>query len=362
MPAIACQILEDAATGLLYTLHGNEATIVGSKDAHLTQLHIPACIGDDPAVYPVTAVGESAFAYHPHLALLEVPGQVNTIRHSAFEGTCLTEVTLQPGVRSVGPYAFYGCRHLTRVTLPTGATLEEQAFGGCTALTAANVVNLADLSDEALRRAGLPACAPAAPVRAPATASTAPAVPQHNARFLLEKGLELETAGDPVGAAAAYMEAHRLRAVVARTGNALEQAEQLRPIDEAEYHLALLLKFDMAPVKDPDGSPRPGAAELLNTLVETTGNADAAYHLADMYAGPYGLTPDRQEVLRLLRLAAKNGHERACLDLGYLLLEGKDADPTAAGRAFTQCAGMDGPLADIARLELRRLPRPLRQL
>ena len=135
----------------------------------------------------------------------------------------------------------------------------------------------------------------------------------------------------------------------------------MKPIAEAEMRLALLLKFGLAPSNDPDGTPRPSAAALLTTLVNTTDVADAAYHLGDILAGGYGVPADPGRAVELLKSAANRGHERACLDLGYIYLHGTLAPVSSANARlyFEKCAAMDGPYAHIARAEMVGLVRPL---
>lgn len=353
-----CPIKKHPDTGLLYILEGSEATIVGCTQADLTHLEIPPVIIEDGVQYLVTAVGESAFAYQACLQTLRIPARLSRIDHGAFEGSGLTEVHLHDGLKTVAPYAFFGCTHLSHVDLPLGVALEEQAFGGCDALRQENVGNIAYLGEEALRRAGLP-LATAAPTVIYVDGQPVEKQPDKSpAELLLEKGLAAEEAHKPEDAAAAYLQAHRLRESVIQVTDMVQQTALIKPIAMAEYRLALLLKFGLAPAKNPDGSPRPTAAELLRHLVDTSDIPDAAYHLGDMYAGGYDLPVDSAEAIRLLRHAADRGHERACLDLGYIYLHGTLASPNTqtAVRYFTKCAAMNGPYADIARSEIAGFP------
>lgn len=355
-----CLIRKDPDAGLLYTVEGSEATIVGCTQLAATHLDIPPVITVVDAQYRVTAVGESAFAYQRSLQSIRIPDWLTTIGAGAFEGSGLTEVHLHDGVRTVAPCAFFGCVRLQRVALPMGVTLQEQAFGGCSALKQENVDNIACLSEESIRRAGLPQNAPASPAviyvdGQPAALKQPVKAP---AEQLLEQGLALESEGRHTEAAAAYMQAHRLRPSVSRIDDLVQQLAMMKPVAEAEYRLALMLKFGLAPAKNPDGSPRPTAAELLRRLVDTSGIADAAYHLGDMLAGGYDVPADPTEAITLLKQAAEQGHERACLDLGYIYLHGTLARANAATAAsyFARCIAMDGPYAPIAREEMAGCP------
>lgn len=359
MSTTTCPIMKHPETGLLYVTQGNEATIVGCTQPGLTHLDVPPVVIADGVQYLVTAVGESAFAYQGSLQTLRIPERLTSIGQGAFEGSGLTEVHLHDGLKTIAPYAFFGCVHLNSVDLPVSVTLEDQAFGGCDALKQENIGNIAYLSEENLRRAGLPLAAPAGPtiiyVDGKPVEQKAAKSP---AEQLLEQGVAFEEAGQYADAAAAYLQAHRLRNAVSKVEDAMQQLTLMKPIATAEYRLALLLKFEMAPSRNPDGTPRPDAAELLRLLVDTSDISDAAYHLGDMYAGGYGLPVDSAAALSLLRSAAEHGHERACLDLGYIYLRGTLAQPNTplAMRYFAKCAGMNGPYAAIAREEMDGYP------
>ncbi|MBR3764440.1 MAG: SEL1-like repeat protein [Clostridia bacterium] len=361
MTSATCTISRHADSGLLYTLADGAATIVGCTQMHLTSLTIPPVISEDGRHYPVTAVGESAFAYHPCLQTVQLPEGLEVIGHGSFEGTPLSRVTLPLGMQTVASCAFYSCPHLSELALPPDAELADNAFAACPALQADHVQNLAHFSDEARRRARLPAPSAAAPAIVYVDGQPAAHKPGKDpAQQLLEDGVALEDMGSFNAAAAAYMQAHAHRRAAAGLTNKVQQEARMKPVAEAEMRLALLLKFGLVPASDPDGTPRPDAQELLTLLVNTTDIADAAYHLGDMLAGGYGVPADPERAIALLKSAATRGHERACLDLGYIYLHGTLApvSSAAAHAYFKKCADMDGPYAHIARREMAGLVGP----
>lgn len=355
--ATTCPIRKHPDSGLLYTLRGGEAVIVGCTVMNLTHLEIPPVITDGAAQYRVTAIGESAFGCMSSLRTVSLPDTLTRIGHGAFEASGLTELRLPTSLTAVAPYAFCRCAHLVHVDLPASGslTLPEQAFGGCSALTRSGVTNLHFLSNEDIRRSGLPQQpAPAAPTIVWAGGG---APGGSSVQGLLQQGRQLEEEQRSVEAAAYYLRAHRLREAAGRNPDLQGQLADLNAVTEAEYRLGVLLKLGLAPLKDPDGSDRPSAAELLRTAADTGSIADAAYHLGDLYAGGYGVQADPAEALRYLRQAAALGHERACLDLGYAYLDGTlgPVKPDAALLFFTKCAACSGPYAAIARQEVAGL-------
>ena len=357
-------IHRDPESGLLCTLAAGEAVIVGCTDPAAISLDIPPVIEAEGRAYRVTAIGESAFAYMSNLQRVTLPPSLRRIAHGAFEATGLTEVHLPGGLESLAPHAFHGCGHLIRLTLPASDAfaLEECVFSGCSALQADGVAHGEYYPEAALRRSGL-----AAPVQQRIVyvdgAAAQPADAHTPAQKMLEDGIAHEDGGRYTEAAAAYMQAHAFRDSLARIAAQDQRLATLHAVSEAEYRLALLLKFGLAPVKNPDGSQRPGAAQLLQLVIDTTASTDAAYHLGDMYAGGYDVPRDPVRAIELLRKAANAGHERACLDLGYSCLYGtlEPARPDAALRFFSKCAEMNGPYAFIAQEEMASMQRTAAQ-
>ena len=110
--------------------------------------------------YPVTGIGDSAFADCMNitgvtipnsvirieaeafarcysLAGVVIPDSVNSIGEWAFkECVNLVDLTIGSGVTVIGDMAFFGCESLTNVTMPdSGIVIGEAVFGGCVNLT-----------------------------------------------------------------------------------------------------------------------------------------------------------------------------------------------------------------------------------
>lgn len=96
---------------LAYTISGGEVTITGyTTTSSPHTLEIPAKISG----YPVTKIGDSAFANCDSLLFLTFPNSIKHIGQSAFEGCDnLYEITGTPNLEYIGDYAFYECKYLT---------------------------------------------------------------------------------------------------------------------------------------------------------------------------------------------------------------------------------------------------------
>ena len=98
--------------------------------------------------YPVTAIGNSAFAYSG-LASVALPSSITLIGDYGFAGCLdLTNIALGSGVSSIGAFAFNDCISLSSVTLPDSlANIGDEAFANCSGLAAANFLGDAPGAD-----------------------------------------------------------------------------------------------------------------------------------------------------------------------------------------------------------------------
>ena len=99
----------------------------GSRD-----VTIPAEIGG----MPVTAIGSRAFYDCRCMTNVTIPSTVTSIGEYAFFNSRVAKVTIPSGVTSIGERAFWGCKTLTSIEIPTSVTsIGSQAFYGCRGLT-----------------------------------------------------------------------------------------------------------------------------------------------------------------------------------------------------------------------------------
>ena len=89
----------------------------------------------------VASIGEYAFYECSSLTGVTIPVGVASIGNSAFSGcTSLSSVSIPEGVTSVANRAFYGCSSLTSITIPGSVTsIGKSAFCGCSSLTGVTI-------------------------------------------------------------------------------------------------------------------------------------------------------------------------------------------------------------------------------
>ncbi len=119
-----------------YKVANGKATITDyTGDA--SELTIPSALGG----YPVTVVGEQAFAYCYSLTSVIIPDGVTTIGNSAFN-CCrkLASVTIPDNVTTIGSYAFNNCESLSSATIGKNVTsIGNFAFASCDRLTSITI-------------------------------------------------------------------------------------------------------------------------------------------------------------------------------------------------------------------------------
>jgi hypothetical protein len=134
-----------------YVLADGGATITGYSQELLGDLVIPGELDG----YPVTSIGDSAFADCMEIANVTIPESVTKIEGEAFarsgvtsvnipdsviiidewafkECFRLTNVTIGSNVTSIGGYAFFECKSLAKATIPVSVTnIGASAFAKC---------------------------------------------------------------------------------------------------------------------------------------------------------------------------------------------------------------------------------------
>lgn len=122
-----------------YWIFGEEAIITGYQGSG-GEVIIPSTLDG----YPVTKIGEQAFAYCWQMTSISIPETVTEIGYLAFyQCDGLTSITIPDSVTTIGS-AFQGCDYLTDITIGSGVTnIGENAFEDCTSLTNVYVADIA---------------------------------------------------------------------------------------------------------------------------------------------------------------------------------------------------------------------------
>ena len=98
-------------------------------------------IPDTTNGYPVTGIGDNAFAGYNNLTNITIPNSITSIGIAAFDGcNNLAGITIPDSITNIGAAAFNSCLSLTNVTIPASVTsIGDYAFFYCTNLTAITV-------------------------------------------------------------------------------------------------------------------------------------------------------------------------------------------------------------------------------
>ena len=120
--------------GKLSTLDLSDAKIVGGGNSYINT-------GDNSYYTSHDKLGDYAFYDCRVLTNLTIPSSVTSIGESAFEYCrSLTSLTIPSSVTSIGESAFEYCRSLTSLTIPSSVTLIDwYAFKGCSGLTSLTI-------------------------------------------------------------------------------------------------------------------------------------------------------------------------------------------------------------------------------
>ncbi len=119
-----------------YTVTDGEVTITAYTGT-ATNLVVPEYIDG----YPVTQIGNDAFAYCQTLVGVELPSTLTEIGQNAFK-YCkgLAGIKVPEGVTTIGKNAFYGCTALTGITIPSTVTrIGDEAFIYCEGLVSVEI-------------------------------------------------------------------------------------------------------------------------------------------------------------------------------------------------------------------------------
>ncbi len=153
-PLTACEN-EQVSQGLEYEIYGDRCRVVGIGTFEGDNLVIPSKYEGKP----VTSIGQRAFYDCKQLTSISLPSSITHIGNKAFDGCTIKKASISSYLISQIPHdaletviiksgnkipdsAFLGCTSLTKITLPTSVTsIGYSAFSGCTSLSSINIPN-----------------------------------------------------------------------------------------------------------------------------------------------------------------------------------------------------------------------------
>ena len=136
-----------------YTVNDGVCTVRFNEDGELTKEFVNMVLNNESlngcegicAVIceGVTSIADGAFYGCKHLSSVTIPESVTKIGKRAFEGcVSLKNVTLENGVLEIDSCAFNNCSSLKRISIPKSVTaIGEHAFQGCTSLEQISLEN-----------------------------------------------------------------------------------------------------------------------------------------------------------------------------------------------------------------------------
>ncbi len=142
LPTQVCVAADDYTGGLdcTYEIFNGEITIMDAYNSS-GDISIPSTLDG----YPVTSIGDAAFAGCSGLTSITIPDSVISIGSYAFQGcTNLSCIVIGDGVASIGNYAFENCTSLSYVTIGDSVSnIGKAAFYECYSLSGVYITDIA---------------------------------------------------------------------------------------------------------------------------------------------------------------------------------------------------------------------------
>ena len=100
--------------GLYFRIEDDHAVVISSPydNPYSGDLVIPSSVVSDGVTFPVTAIGDGAFAGCEGLTSITIPSSVTSIGSEAFGSTALTSIVIPSSVTFIDEYAFIECKSM----------------------------------------------------------------------------------------------------------------------------------------------------------------------------------------------------------------------------------------------------------
>lgn len=116
--------------------------IADSLLSYKDTITIPEKVEYNGTEYPVTVIGEKAFAHCTGLTKVIFNSHIQVIGEEAFTQSGITEITIPEGVQVIGEEAFAHCTALTSVAVYNVQVVGNKAFAGCVNLESKSISNV----------------------------------------------------------------------------------------------------------------------------------------------------------------------------------------------------------------------------
>ena len=132
--------------GLYYNIEGDKAEVTSTTSGkYHGDINIPSHITYDGNQYPVTSIGERAFAFCDSITSVRIPNTVESIGSEAFNRCYgLRHIDLPTSVKKIDAMAFLWCKELQSISIPeTVEDINPSAFYCCHGLEAIDGIRYA---------------------------------------------------------------------------------------------------------------------------------------------------------------------------------------------------------------------------
>ena len=154
--------------GIIYDINTstNTATVKGLEDKSATSVKIKNSV----AGCEVTSIGHEAFYLCRSLTSINIPSSVTSIGEFVFsECHSLTSINIPSSVTSIDGYAFSYCSSLTSINIPNSVTrIEREVFSNCSSLTSVNIPS----SVTSIERSAFRACSSLTSINIPSSVTS----------------------------------------------------------------------------------------------------------------------------------------------------------------------------------------------